>query len=117
MYPSLSYVFRLLPALANAMAMACLTAFSFVGGWLVPIDPSFFQSSTSVLILLLTIDWLAPFLSGMIFLLLVASIEYAFHQSRRCNRIEIRVVSITLFAMRLFGIRETFPRIPITGGG
>jgi hypothetical protein len=62
-------VLRLFPALSNAMAMACLIAFSFVGGWLVPIDPSFFQSSTSVLILRLTIDWLDPFLSGMIFLL------------------------------------------------
>jgi hypothetical protein len=54
---------------ANAMATACLIAFFFVGGWLVPIDPSFFQSSTSVLILLLTTDWLDPFLSGMLFLL------------------------------------------------
>ena len=51
------------------MATACLIAFFFVGGWLVPIDPSFFQSSTSVLILLLTTDWLDPFLSGMLFLL------------------------------------------------
>jgi NADH:ubiquinone oxidoreductase subunit H len=60
-----SYVLRLLPALANAMATACLIAVFFVGGWLVPIDPSFFQSSTNVLILLLTVDWLDPFLSGM----------------------------------------------------
>ncbi|HEX7455448.1 MAG TPA: hypothetical protein VF296_05330 [Gallionella sp.] len=63
------YVLRLLPALSNAMATACLIAFFFVGGWLVPIDPSFFHSSTSVLILLLTTDWLDPFLSGIIFLL------------------------------------------------
>ena len=48
------------------MATACLIAFFFVDGWLVPIDPSFFQSSTSVLILLLTIDRLDPFLSGMV---------------------------------------------------
>ncbi|MDP3617196.1 MAG: hypothetical protein Q8R49_05185, partial [Rhodoferax sp.] len=54
---------------ANAMATACWIAFFFVGGWLVPIDPSFFQSFTSVLILLLTTDWLDPFLSGMLFLL------------------------------------------------
>ena len=47
------------------MATACLTAFVFVGGWLVPIDPSFFQSSTNVLMLLLTTDLLDPFLSGM----------------------------------------------------
>ncbi|HEY5581835.1 MAG TPA: hypothetical protein VIK56_11865 [Rhodoferax sp.] len=58
-----------MPAVANAIATACLIAFFFVGGWLVPIDPSFFQSSTSVLILLLTTDWLDPFLSGMLFLL------------------------------------------------
>jgi hypothetical protein len=72
------------------MATACLIAFFFVGGWLVPIDPSFFQSSTSVLILPLTADWLDPFLSGMIFLLSAESIGRALHQSRRCNRIEIR---------------------------
>jgi hypothetical protein len=57
------------------MATACLIAFFFVGGWLVPIDPSFFQSSTSVLILLLTIDWLDPFLSGMILVLPPESIR------------------------------------------
>ena len=62
-------VLRLLPALANAMATACLIAFFLVVGWLVPIAPSFFQSSTSVLILLLTTGWLDPFLSGTIFLL------------------------------------------------
>jgi len=60
---------RLLPALLNAMATACLIAFFLVGGWLVPIDPSFLQSSTSVLMLLLTTDWLDPFLRGMLFLL------------------------------------------------
>src|SRR5450759_295815 len=87
-------VLRLFPDLANAMATACLIAFFFVGGWLAPIDPSFFQSSTSVLILLLTTGWLDPFLSGMIFLLSAASIGRALHQSRRCNRIEIRPVSI-----------------------
>jgi hypothetical protein len=38
------------------MATDCLIAFFFDDGWLVPIDPSFFQSSTNVLILLLTID-------------------------------------------------------------
>lgn len=59
------YLARLLPALDNAMATACLTAFVFVGGWLVPIDPSFFQSSTNVLMLLLTTDLLDPVLSGM----------------------------------------------------
>src|SRR5487761_2032135 len=85
-------VLRLFPALPNAMATACLIAFFFVGGWLVPIDPSFFQSSTSVLILLLTTDWLAPFLSGMIFLLSADSIGRAFHQSRRCNGVEIHPV-------------------------
>ena len=61
-------VSRILPALPNAIATACLIAFFFVVGWLVPIDPSFFQSSTSVLILLLTTDWLLPLLSGMTFL-------------------------------------------------
>ncbi len=68
------YGFRLLPALVNAMATACLIAFFLVGGWLLPIDPSFFQSSTSVLILLLTTDWLAPFLSGMMFILVSESL-------------------------------------------
>jgi hypothetical protein len=52
-----------------AMATACLIAFFFVDGWLVPIDPSFFQSSTSVLMLLLTTARLDPFLSGMAILL------------------------------------------------
>lgn len=47
-------VLRFLPALDNAMATACLIAFVLVDGWLAPIDPSFFQSSTNVLILLLT---------------------------------------------------------------
>ena len=51
-----------------------------------PIDPSFFQSSTSVLILLLTTDWLDPFLRGMIFLLSPESIEHGFHETRRGNR-------------------------------
>lgn len=51
-----------------------------------PIDPSFFQSSTIVLILLLTIDWLDPFLSDMICLLFSESIVCAFHQLRECNR-------------------------------
>src|ERR1035437_10161738 len=60
------------------MATACLIAFFFVGGWLVPIDPSFFQSSTSVLILLLTTDWLDPFFSGIIFLPSAESMERAF---------------------------------------
>src|SRR5665811_572032 len=68
------------------MATACLIAFFFVGGWLVPIDPSFFQSSTSVLILLLTTDWLDPFLRGMLFLLSAESIGHAFRESRRCSR-------------------------------
>jgi hypothetical protein len=80
------YLLRLLPALANAMAMACLIAFFFVGGRLVPIDPSCFQSSTSVLILLLTTDWLVPFLSGMLYLL-AESTGRAFHPLRECNRI------------------------------
>jgi hypothetical protein len=53
----------------SAIATACLIAFFFVGGWLVPIDPSFFQLSTNVLILLLTTDWRDPCLSGMQFLL------------------------------------------------
>src|ERR1019366_2207557 len=78
---------RLLPALANAMATACLIAFFFVGGWLVPIDPSFFPSSTSVLILLLTTDWLDPFLSGMIFLPSTELTGRAFHQSWRYNQV------------------------------
>jgi hypothetical protein len=60
-----------------------LDCFFFVGGWLVPIDPSFFHSCTIVLILLLTTDWLNPFLSGMISLLSAVSIGRAFHQSRR----------------------------------
>jgi NADH:ubiquinone oxidoreductase subunit H len=47
------------------MATACLIAFVFVGGWLVPIEPSFFQLSTRVLILWLTTGLLDPFLSGM----------------------------------------------------
>src|ERR1035437_4066713 len=90
------------------MATACLIAFFFVGGWLVPIDPSFFQSSTSVLILLLTTDWLDPFLSGMVFLLSAESMRRALHQSRRCNRIEIRPVCIAPFALRLFPILRAF---------
>ena len=73
------YVLRLLPALSIAMATACLIAFFFVAGWLVPIEPSFFYSSTSVLILLLTTDWVDPFLSGMIFLLFEELIGRAFH--------------------------------------
>src|ERR1039458_9861628 len=99
-------ILRLLPALPNAMATACLIAFFFVGGWLAPIDPSFFQSSTSVLMLLLTTDWLDPFLRRMVFLLSADSIGRAFHQSRRCNGVEIRPVSITPFALRLFDIRR-----------
>src|ERR1039458_1900408 len=79
-------VLRLLSALPNAMATACLIAFFFVGGCLVPIDASFFQSSTSVLILLLTTDWLDPFLRGMILLLSPESIEHGFHETRRGNR-------------------------------
>src|SRR5665647_33634 len=75
------------------MATACSIAFFMVGGWLVPINPFFFHSSTSVLILLLMTNWLDPFLSGMIFLLSAESIGRAFHQSRRCTRIEIRPVS------------------------
>src|SRR5450759_486444 len=90
------------------MATACLIAFFLVVGCLAPIDPSFFQSSTSVLILLLTTDWLDPFLSGMIFLPSTESIGRAFHQSWRCNRIEIRPASIASFAMRLFDIRRAF---------
>jgi hypothetical protein len=103
------YVLRLLPALANAMATACLIAFFFVGGWLVPIDPSFFQSSTSVLILLLTTVLLVPFLSGMIFLQTAELIGRPFHQSRRYSRIETGPVSIAPFAIRLFDIRMFFP--------
>src|SRR5471030_691485 len=90
------------------MATACLIAFFFVGGWLVPIDPSSFHSCTSVLILLLTTDWLNPFLSGIIFLLSAELIGRVFHQSRRCNRIEIRPVSIAPFAMCLFDISRAF---------
>ena len=60
---------RLLPALPNAIATACLIAFFFVAGWLAPIDPLVFQPSTSVLILLLTSDWPDPFLIGMLVLL------------------------------------------------
>jgi len=70
---------------ADAMATACLIALFFVDGWLVPIDPSCFQSSTNVLILLLTIDCPDPFLSGMIFVLSAESIGRAFHQSWRGN--------------------------------
>jgi hypothetical protein len=72
------YILRLLPALVNAIATACLIALFLVGGWLVPIDPSFFQSSTNVLMLLLTTDWVDPFLSGMIVLLSAESIGRAF---------------------------------------
>lgn len=61
-----AYLARLLPALDNAIATACLMALVFVGGWLVPIDPSLFQSSTNVLMLRLTTTLLDPFLSGMI---------------------------------------------------
>jgi hypothetical protein len=63
------YFARTLPAFDNAIATACLTAFVFVGGWLVPIDPSLFQSSTNVLMLLLTTNLLDPVLSGMLGLL------------------------------------------------
>ena len=77
---------RLLPAFPSAMATACLITFFFVGGWLVPIDPSFFQSSTSVLMLLLTTDWLDPFLRGMLFLLSAESIGRAFRQSQPGKR-------------------------------
>jgi hypothetical protein len=69
---------RLLPALAKAMATACLIAFFFVNGWLVPIDPSFSHSSNSSLILLLTADWPDPFLSGTLFLLPAELIGRAF---------------------------------------
>jgi hypothetical protein len=74
---------RLVPALDSAMATACLIAFFLVGGWLVPIEPSFFHSSTSVLILPLTTDWLDHFLSGMTILLSAESIGRGLHQSRR----------------------------------
>ncbi|MBK8119156.1 MAG: hypothetical protein IPK39_08065 [Sulfuritalea sp.] len=50
--------------------------FFFVGGWLLPIDPSFFQSSTKALMLLLTIDLLAPAFSGMALLLSAASRQW-----------------------------------------
>src|SRR5450759_981601 len=90
------------------MATACLIAFFLVGGWLVPIDPSFFHSSTSVLILPLTTDWSDPFLSGMIFPLSAESIGRVFHHSARCNRTEIRPIFIALFAMCLFDIRRAF---------
>jgi hypothetical protein len=42
--------------LDKAMATACWIAFFFVGGRLVPIEPFLFQSSTSVLMLLLTTE-------------------------------------------------------------
>lgn len=100
-------VFRLLPALVKAMATACLTAFFFVCGWLVPIDPSFFQSSTSVLILLLTTDWLDPFLSGMVVLQCAESILWLFNPLRCCQWIEVSPVSITPFALCLFDIQRT----------
>ena len=73
-----------------------------------PIDPSWFQSSTSVLILLLTTDWLDPFLSGMVFLLTAESVGRAFHPSRRGNQNEIRPVSMAPFALRLFDMRRAF---------
>jgi hypothetical protein len=60
------YFVRLLPAFDKAMATACLIAFALVGGWLLPIDPSLFQSSTNVLMLRLTTDLLDPDLSGTI---------------------------------------------------
>jgi hypothetical protein len=79
------YGLRLFPALVNAMATACVIAFFLVGGRLVPIDPSFFQSSTSVLILLLTTDRLAPLLSGMMFILVAESMGSAFQQAQRLS--------------------------------
>src|SRR5665647_1360840 len=67
------WVLRFFPALFNEIATACLTAFCFVAGWLLPIDPSSSHSCTSVLILLLTTVWLDPFFSGMTFLQSVES--------------------------------------------
>jgi hypothetical protein len=64
---------RVLPALANEMATACLIAFFFVCGWLLTIDPSVFHSSTSILILLLTTDRLEPFLSGVCYFVFAKS--------------------------------------------
>jgi hypothetical protein len=86
------------------MATACLMAFFLDGGWLVPIDPSFFQSSTSVLILLLTTAWLDPFLSGTIFLLSAESIGRVFNQSRRSTGIEVSPITVAPFAFGLFDI-------------
>jgi hypothetical protein len=71
---------RLFPAFFNEIATACSTAFCFVAGWLLPIDPSFSHSCTSVLILLLTTAWLDPFLSGMTFL---QSVEL--HSTKLCH--------------------------------
>src|ERR1035437_7566278 len=102
-------VLRLLPALPNAMATACLIAFFFVGGWLAPIDPSFFQSSTSVLMLLLTTDWLDPFLSSMIFLLSADSIGRVLYRSRRGNGVKTRPVS-TRKALKTSGSVLFHPR-------
>ena len=101
-------VLRLLPALDNAMATACLIAFFLVDGWLAPSDPSFFQPPTKVLILLLTVVRLEPFLRGMAFLLSAKLMGRATHQLRRGNRIEIHPVAIAPFTMRLFNICGAF---------
>jgi len=114
--PGAHMALRYLPYLvAIAIGQACersriefLIAFFLVGGWSVPVDPSFFQSPARVLLLLLTAGWLNPFLSVTIFLLSADSIGRAFHQSRCCNRIEIRPVSIASFAIRLFDIHRAF---------
>src|ERR1035437_3874413 len=68
----------------------------------------FFSGLPNHFRLLLTTDWPDPFLSGMIFPLSAKSVGRAFHQSRRCNRIEMRPVHIALFAMRLIDIRRAF---------
>lgn len=60
---------RLFPAFFMEIATACFTAFFFVLGWLVPMEPFFSHSLTNVLILLLTTVELVPFFNGMIFLL------------------------------------------------
>ena len=76
------WVLRLFPAFFNEITTAYSTAFCFVAGWLLPIDPSSSHSCISVLILLLTTAWLVPFFSGMIFL---QSVELHLLKLRQCR--------------------------------
>jgi len=94
---------RALPALLMAMATACWIAFYFVGGWLVPKDPSQIQSFTSVVILQLTVAWLVPLLSG-IWNPPPSAESIDCDQMRYRDRIEIRPAPIAPCAHCLFDI-------------